>query len=228
MPDPWYLLKSGVTDPATNMAIDEALLTTAPSTMQPVLRFYGWTEPAATFGYSQRYTELEKLTMLRPLIRRPTGGGLVPHDRDWTYSMAVPPHHSWYALKATESYERVHLWIRDAFARLKVEITLAPCCQKDIPGQCFIGYEKFDALWHGRKVAGAAQRRTKDGLLIQGSLQPPPIGLKREDWESAMCAVVSEQDGVVWSPFPNPATFVDIAEQLRREKYARSEFNAKR
>ena len=228
MTDSWYLLQSGLTDPATNMATDEALLTSAPVIAHPVLRLYGWAEAAATFGYSQKYSDLEKITMLRPLVRRPTGGGLVPHDRDWTYSVAVPPNHSWYDLKATESYERIHLWIRDAFARMNVEMTLAPCCQKDIPGQCFIGYEKFDVLWHGRKVAGAAQRRTKDGLLIQGSVQPPPIGLKRIDWEQAMCAIAAEQFGAVWSSLPETAPFKALVTSLRDEKYSRLEFNAKR
>ena len=155
----WLLLESGAGEPAWNMALDEALLESAPQIGKPVLRFYGWNEPAATFGYSQHFSEIERVTMLRPLIRRPTGGGLVPHDSDWTYSLIFPPNHSWYALKAVESYERVHIWIRDAFQKIGVATELSPCCKKEIPGQCFIGAEKSDVLWHGRKIAGAAQRR---------------------------------------------------------------------
>ena len=79
MNDPWLLLDSGAGEPAFNMALDEALLELAATTNQPVLRFYGWTQPAATFGYSQPIAELERVTHLRPLVRRPTGGGLVPH-----------------------------------------------------------------------------------------------------------------------------------------------------
>ena len=109
---PWYLLPSGPGDPAFNMALDEALLEAAPRLGQPVLRFYSWTEPAASFGYFQRYAEIERLTPLRPLVRRPTGGGLVPHDADWTYSLAFPPSDEWYRLSATESYRRVHEWIQ--------------------------------------------------------------------------------------------------------------------
>lgn len=228
MSDPWFLLQSGICAPASNMAIDEVLLHTAPHHAKPVLRFYGWTEPAATFGYSQKYSDLERVTMLRPLIRRPTGGGLVPHDRDWTYSLAVPPNHSWYELKATESYERVHLWIRDAFAKMEVETMLSPCCQKEVPGQCFLGAEKFDVLWHGRKIAGAAQRRTREGLLIQGSVQPPPIGLNREVWETAMRTVAEEQFRVAWEMLTPDSRFQEATAKLAEERYSQSTFNEKR
>ena len=55
------------------MAFDEALMAGASRLGQPVLRFYGWTEPAATFGYFQKIEEIERATPLRPLVRRPTG-----------------------------------------------------------------------------------------------------------------------------------------------------------
>ena len=71
----WLLLQSGPCAPAFNMALDEALLEAMPRLQRPVLRLYGWTEPAATFGYFQKYAEVERATKLRPLIRRPTGGG---------------------------------------------------------------------------------------------------------------------------------------------------------
>src|SRR5882724_2282408 len=126
----WFLLNSGRCDSAFNMALDEALLEAVSRLGKPVLRFYGWTEPAASFGYFQKYSEVERATHLRPLIRRPTGGGLVPHDADWTYSAVFPPGHEWYLLKAEESYRRIHDWLRLAFAELKVETALAPCRKK--------------------------------------------------------------------------------------------------
>jgi len=157
----WLLLNSGPCDAAFNMALDEALLEAMPRLQAPVLRFYGWTQPAATFGYFQKYTEVAATTPLRPLIRRPTGGGIVPHNADWTYSAAFPPGHEWHSLKAEESYRRIHDWLRLAFAELKVATELAPCCKKSLPGQCFAGHEKSDLLWHGQKIAGAAQRRNQ-------------------------------------------------------------------
>lgn len=221
----WKLLESGKCASGFNMAMDEALMELAPDMGVPVLRFYGWTEPAATFGYSQNYTFIEQVTRLRPLIRRPTGGGLVPHDADWTYSLAFPPFHEWYGLKAVESYKRVHEWIRDAFALMNVETSLAPVSRKDAPGQCFIGAEKSDVLWHGHKIAGAAQRRSKQGLLIQGSIQPPPIKLSREAWEKAMLSVAEKQFGVRWESYQPDARLSGLVSRLAGEKYTRDSFN---
>ena len=152
----WGWMDCGACGADFNMAMDEALLEWAPRIGQPVLRFYGWIEPAATFGYSQRCADIERIMPLRPLIRRPTGGGLVPHDADWTYSLAFAPQTPWYALKAVESYRRVHEWVRDAFGLLGIQTALAPEPIKEAPGQCFAGAERSDVLWRGRKIAGAA------------------------------------------------------------------------
>ena len=209
------------------MALDETLLENAPELAKPVLRFYGWTDPAATFGYSQRFTEVERVTFLRPLIRRPTGGGLVPHEADWTYSLIFPPQHEWHALKAVESYRRVHEWLRAAFARLKTVTELSPCCVDESPGQCFVGAERFDLLWQGRKIAGAAQRRNRDGLLIQGSVQPPS-GVGKADWQQAMCDVGIGQWGVAWSALELETPLRSRAETLAREKYSQSSHNQRR
>jgi lipoate-protein ligase A len=219
----WFLIRSGPGAPAYNMALDEALLESVPRLGLPVLRFYSWTEPAATFGYLQNYSQAAALTRLRPLVRRPTGGGVVPHDADWTYSLVFPPQHYWHRLKAAESYRRLHEWMGTAFARLNVAATLAAESQKEIPGQCFAGPEKADLLWQGRKIAGAAQRRSRTGLLIQGSVQPPPA-LDRSVWESALCGTME----VEWKPLPDGLLPEELARRLEREKYGLAAFNQKR
>jgi len=224
----WLLLNSGKCDAAFNMALDEALLENVSQLGKPVLRFYGWTEPAATFGYFQKFSEVERAALLRPLIRRPTGGGIVPHDTDWTYSFVVPPNHEWYSLKAIESYRRIHEWIQSAFTKLKIETELAPNCKKSLPGECFAGHEKFDLLWHGKKIAGAAQRRNKLGLLIQGSVQPPPIKIPRADFENAMCEVARGKFQSEWTEFSPDATLQDYANESARQKYSQNSYNQKR
>jgi len=220
----WRLLNSGPCAPAFNMAQDDALLEAMPRLHLPVLRFYGWTEPAATFGYFQKFAEVKRATLLRPLIRRPTGGGIVPHAADWTYSLAFPAGHEWHGLRAEESYRRVHEWIRAAFAKLGVVTELAACCKKSAPGQCFVGHEKSDLLWRGRKIAGAAQRRTLGGLLIQGSVQPPPTRLLRMDWEKAMVALT---DGA-GEDFQPDAALRERTEWLLAQKYSQRSFLEKR
>jgi lipoyl(octanoyl) transferase len=224
----WQLLQQGKHMAVYNMALDEALLEFAPQLGRPVLRFYGWLEKAATFGYSQRYDEIAQWTMLRPLVRRPTGGGLVPHDADWTYSIVIPPLHSWYQLKAVESYRRIHEWIRDAFSTLNIATSLASESAKEIPGQCFVGAEESDVLWHGRKIAGAAQRRTRSGLLIQGSVQPPPIALLRENWHIAMCAVAGKQWSLEWNSLEIAPELAELASKLQSAKYGQESYNRKR
>jgi lipoate-protein ligase A len=264
----WFLLQSDPGDPALNMALDEALLESMSRLGRPVLRFYGWTEPAATFGYFQKYAEVGRATHLRPLIRRPTGGGGVPHDADWTYSLVFPPGHEWHLLKAEESYCRVHEWIQSAFTKLDVTTELAPCSKKStetirrsrreealesgsrpstlnprpgnqsltsaatsvLPGQCFVGHEKFDLLWNGKKIAGAAQRRNKLGLLIQGSVQSRCIGISitRTDWEKAMSDVGRVEFGVEWSDFEPDETLRERAEFLAKQKYSQPVHNRKR
>jgi lipoate-protein ligase A len=226
--DSWLRLCSGPSNAALNMAVDAALLETAPALGKPVLRFYSWTERAASFGYFQKYAEVRQMTQLRPLVRRPTGGGIVPHDADWTYSVTVPPGHAWYALKATDSYRRVHEWLRAAFLKLGAQSGLASDCRKAQPGQCFIGHEKFDVLWHGQKIAGAAQRRTRAGLLIQGSVQPPPVKIQRADWERAMCEAAAGDYGVAWMDLEAGSALNRRAIELAETVYSQASHNERR
>ena len=224
----WFLLESGAGGFAFNMALDEALLEAMPRIGKPVLRFYGWTQKAASFGYFQKYADIEKMTLLRPLVRRPTAGGLVPHDADWTYSLAFPNIHGWYSLSATESYCRAHEWIQRAFASTNISTELAPSCRKAEAGQCFSGYEKFDLLWKGQKVAGAAQRRKREGLLIQGSVQPPPLSIARQSWEKAMKEKAEPELRIEWLEFKPDQQLKERTLELAEKKYSRDEYNRKR
>ena len=225
-PSPWHLFESDRLTAAENMAWDEALLLAADQA-GPLLRFYAWTEPAATFGYFQKYADVAAMTPLRPLIRRPTGGGLVPHDADWTYSLVFPPRHPWYELRARQSYEQLHVWIQAAFQSLGTAVELSGGLPKEQPGQCFIGAEPLDVVQHGRKIAGAAQRRTRHGLLIQGSIQPP-TGVRRTDYEQACLAEANRRWGVAWRTFEPDAAVRRRAERLCREKYSQAAYNEKR
>jgi lipoate-protein ligase A len=223
----WFHLSSGPGDPARNMAWDEALLEAATRLGGPVLRLYGWTVPAATFGYSQRYAAVERLTALRPLLRRPTGGGVVPHDRDWTYTLVFPPLHPWYALRARDSYERVHRWIQASLECLGLPTALAATPAAGAPTHCFVRTEQFDVLFGGVKVAGAAQRRTRDGLLIQGSVQPP-TGADRPAWERALLDHATREWAVRWTFLAPDAELIARVEALVQAKYGQPDYHRRR
>jgi lipoate-protein ligase A len=228
MAETWYLLQCGPRAAAANMALDEALLNMAPSLGQPILRFYSWNEPAASFGYFQKFAEIARATPLRPLVRRPTGGGLVPHDADWTYSLIFQPSHPWYSLKAVQSYQRLHEGLRASFARVGTPTELSPGTPKEVPGQCFVGSEKFDLLGQGQKIAGAAQRRTRTGLLIQGSVQPGKLRTTKADWQNALCEEAQARWRVNWAAFEINADLEQIVERLAREKYSQDYYTQKR
>jgi lipoyl(octanoyl) transferase len=229
MRDGWSVLGNGASPAAFNMAYDEAVLLDAVEIGHPILRFYSWSEPAATFGYFQSFEAVCQATALRPLIRRPTGGGIVPHDRDWTYSLIVPRGHEWHALNARRSYERIHRWIDAAFQKLGVSTHLASRTV-DGEGRCFAGYEEHDVLFGGNKIGGAAQRRTRDGLLIQGSIQPDESFPDRGDWQLMMTEIGGDHFG---SPAGTRANDLKEglerrARDLARDKYGDPAYNRKR
>ena len=99
-----------------------------------------------------------------------------------------------------------------------------------IPCRCFVGHEKFDLLWQGKKIAGAAQRRNRFGLLIQGSVQPPPgpQSLQRADWVTAMAAVAAEQFRAVWAELTPAPELLRRAEALAAQKYSQADYNQRR
>src|SRR6188474_2624923 len=77
---------------AWNMAVDEALLETAAISGLATLRFYTWQEPTLSLGYFQSAVDRDHHPDGRdcPLVRRASGGGAIIHDRELTYSIALP------------------------------------------------------------------------------------------------------------------------------------------
>src|ERR1700730_11764847 len=88
-----------------NMAVDEALLAVA---RVPLLRFYRWRMPSLSFGYFGRYAEVADQPDRREIVRRWTGGGIVPHGDDLTYSVVIPASHPFFARSSPEIYAALH------------------------------------------------------------------------------------------------------------------------
>jgi lipoate-protein ligase A len=168
---------------AMNMAIDEALLECA---QVPSLRLYRWDHPALSFGYFGRYADVSSYAPERDLVRRWTGGGIVLHGSDLTYSIVIPAPDAKFDRSPMSIYEMVHRAIRNvlvasgqAAALTTVGAVYDRRDQRDSAlidrrhnkHACFANPVRADVLVNGQKVAGAAQRKTRAGLLQQGSIQ---------------------------------------------------------
>src|SRR3989441_4990838 len=90
---------------ALNMAIDEALLEHA---TVPSIRFYRWHSPALSFGYFGRFGDVKSYTRESDLVRRWTGGGIVFHGDDLTYSIAIPASDAAFSESSISIYEGIH------------------------------------------------------------------------------------------------------------------------
>jgi lipoate-protein ligase A len=155
---------------ALNMAIDEALLQRA---TRPTLRLYAWERPALSLGYFSRHAEAEQAAAGRELVRRWTGGGLVEHGQDLTYTLLVPRTSEFFQHSALESYRLIHEALAGWLAGRGVRTQVAACSAQESSVACFAAHVRHDILSGPSKLAGAAQRRTRWGLLHQGSIQLP-------------------------------------------------------
>jgi lipoyl(octanoyl) transferase len=163
---------------ALNMAIDEALLETAEI---PTIRFYKWDHPALSFGYFGKVTDVANYAPERDLVRRWTGGGIVFHGDDLTYAIVIPATEPALSESAMSIYEKIHNAIRAAFAANGRSVELAMNGAPKISDSCFANPVRADVILNGHKVAGAAQRRTRRGLLQQGSIQDVDLTNKFAD-----------------------------------------------
>jgi len=186
----FILLPNAFGDAATNMAIDTALLHTLPKGVA-VFRHYGWTEPSLTFGYAQPYAEVRTIAPkdIR-LCRRPTGGGIVDHRNDWTYALVIHTELPTARTPAGQLYKKIHHSLARALEEQRVQSQLAPCPSghgshevlasygKPQPNQCFYRPALNDVINpDGIKIAGAAMKRTRAGLLVQGSIDRATLPL---------------------------------------------------
>jgi lipoyl(octanoyl) transferase len=171
------VLPYAVADGPVNMALDEAMLEAAARGESAYLRFYGWAEPTLSLGYFQRIAEVRSDPRWhgRPVVRRPTGGGAIWHDREVTYAIAVPPG-SPLVRPNTRLYRAVHGAIAELLADRGIpahrrgENTSAQPIGPERPLLCFTGRDPEDIVWGGHKLVGSAQRRRGGAVLQHGSV----------------------------------------------------------
>ncbi len=177
----WNILETKAASAEENMQLDAKLLENLEGQERPILHLYEWEKQSATFGYFVKPEELLDLEEAKKrgldLARRPTGGGVVFHLWDLAFSVLVPSKSKLFSTNTLDNYNLVNRVVKDVvkeFLGISEEIGLIP---DDAPFQdqtcthfCMARPTKYDVMLQGKKIAGAAQRKTKDGFLHQGTI----------------------------------------------------------
>jgi lipoate-protein ligase A len=219
-------------DAVVNMAADQLLLENYPHPERIRFRAFAWSEPAYTFGVSQSWKEYRaQVPAHLPLVRRCTGGGLVSHLEDWTFALVIPPCHPLYKGDAMAAYAAIHEAMLRALTAQGQPVRLAPMPAGvrpfQAPAACAQRAEPNDLIRSddGRKVAGAAQKRNRHGLLVEGYVWKPFLpgcdwARFEQDFVQALAVLLDSPAVAVCSP---------IYDQFDHEgtwaKFASSEWN---
>jgi lipoyl(octanoyl) transferase len=159
-----------------NMAVDEHLFRLAGDSPRTFLRFYRWERPTASLGYSQAASRVIDVEFCRAhgidIVRRMTGGKLVLHDREVTYSVASADT-AVFTATLRESYRLISEALLKGLERLGVSARLAeasPPAYLKGTMPCFAFPARDEIEIGGRKIAGSAQKRTGPLFLQHGSI----------------------------------------------------------
>ena len=209
------------------MAIDEAIISAAEKLGgRPLLRIYGWDCPSISIGYSQQFPE--NIEKKYTVVRRITGGGVVFHDCDLTYTFIIPAGHRICKLDRNESYRILHSPIIKFFRISGVESELSP--ESKMPQErsrmvCFESPAKFDVVTPDRKLAGGAQRRTRKGILHQGSVKIGGMSHSSKRIQKNFLLAYKEEFGIEFVPYNLSEELFEISEKLCSEKYSLDSWN---
>ena len=226
-----------LTTPALNvfeqMALDEVLVRACAGAQ--TVRFYNWAGgPAVTFGYAQFISEVRRgidaQKFTGGICRRATGGGVVEHRDDLTFSLIFPS-----AGKPTEIYKELHGAIHAAltlsglaahvFDKKLPAVAYAPS-QHHSASACFVNPVENDLLLNGQKMLGGAIRRFGTTVLYQGSLQVP--GARENNaYKQALINGVRSFLNADLKIQPAGETWLNEARQLAKTQYQTKEWTEK-
>jgi lipoyl(octanoyl) transferase len=207
--------------PGEQMALDEAAFLFSLEQKIAMLRVYQWSAPAVTIGYFDPYPENES----RPVVRRITGGGLVEHGADITFCLTLPPGCEPVLATTENRYRWIHESLNQAFTDFGLQFAPETKHQKPStknPTPCFSKAVKWDLLdSQGRKLVGGAQKKSRGGVIHQGSIrlpEEPPVSLVRAGEQIRDFAGILAREVCDLSP-SNICTLQLKAQNLATEKY---------
>ena len=217
-------------DAYEQMAADEVL---CDALLSPhTLRFYNWSGPGITFGYSQRIQAVraglgpERSAL--PRVRRPTGGGIVFHESDLTFSFVF--HQPGVYFEPAKTYDRLHRAITGGYASEGVSFELLNEKTADYKTNnpvmnCFAKPVNLDILYNGKKVLGGALRKFGDYMLYQASFQAPDARSDAAFHRNIIITALGAEFGLSWHSVGFTEREADKVKTLTLSKYAAREWN---
>lgn len=175
-----------VADGAFQMALDMELLDRASDRGdRALIRTYEWSKPTLSLGYFQKYNLINREDMMSDdeIVRRPTGGGAIRHDRDLTFAVIAPASDP-RSIRPVDFYAAVHGAIAALLREEGVEASLRGSIDSTSEGLkpflCFRDRDASDVVVAGVKVVGGAQRRAKDATLLHGTMRLRGVEVDRD------------------------------------------------
>ncbi|MDP8253356.1 MAG: lipoate--protein ligase family protein [Candidatus Kaelpia aquatica] len=166
------LVLSGHSSPYYNMALDQALINSVSNLdSPPVFRVYGWKPYGVSFGFTQKIEtilDIERCdTQGIPYVRRMTGGSVILHRDDISYSVISKREDLDIQGGVLESYKTINSFLIRFYKSLGLEVEYAKDRDSGIDlGVCSLFKERYDIICKGLKIGGNAQRR-KGGVIFQ-------------------------------------------------------------
>jgi lipoate-protein ligase A len=183
MTDPrkWRLMVNGRLPASLNMAMDEALFRLCSNEtggLFPVIRFYLWENPTLSFGSSQQFEKAVDREYCKKagydIIRRPTGGRAVLHDKEITYCVVARIGKE-LGDSIQETYRLISEGIVEGLLELGIKVNTygnegAEKTDKLTYLPCFASSTRYEIAFNGKKIVGSAQRRNNAAFLQHGSI----------------------------------------------------------
>ena len=173
----WFLLEESKPGKGSyNMAVDDFLFESLGKETVTFIRFYTWKRPTVSIGCSQDIREVLDLEFCRKnrieIVRRITGGKLVLHHKEVTYSVCssdvsvFPP-------SLSRSYKKISESLIAGLKKVDIPAYLASddnlsYSRSSLP--CFSYPAQNEIKVNNRKIVGSAQKRTAHKFIQHGSI----------------------------------------------------------
>jgi len=182
------LIRSKPADAVYNMSLDRRIFEDYLRDRVPVLRIYSWQRPSFTYGISQLPQGHINLSACAAdgidLAKRMTGGGILFHDNEITYSFVCGKEDIGEPQNVFVSYRKICAFLIHFYGSLGLKAQFALetedfVCRQEPSEFCSASHEKYDITINQKKIGGNAQKRARQAIFQHGSV---PISM---DWSIA-------------------------------------------